>query len=438
MQKVRSNHIIFSLLLLSAAVTGCKKDYFNPNAANADDVFKQDRAATGAAVGIQRQYSTTAAGSIYAIVNANGFVTNELILLNQGNIGELQLATGGNAVDATNNVITNIWTNASKVIYDANNVLNYAFNMGDKSYSAGLISYTSIFKALAIGNLAMFWEQVPDTIGIDNATFIPRIDGYKKAVRVLDAGIAAYEATPMNNTVKARLPADVDIINTLYALKARYSLFAGDYAGALAAAGKVDLTKRSVFGYNDKAFNPVYESATSTNNVFQPVDSTLGLPEAIAPNTADKRILFHTRIAASPRFRINGFYISSTSSIPIYTPGEIMLIKAEAYARQASPDLAKSVAELNKVLTKTAATDPFGVGADLPAIVGTPDKTTLMTEIYKNRSIELFMSGMKLEDMRRFSNDLGDPTLTTRKRNFFPYPFRERDNNTNTPADPAG
>lgn len=180
MQKVRSNNIILSMLLLGAALTGCKKDYFNPNDANAEDVFKSDRAATGAAVGIQRQYSTSAAGSIYASINANGFVSNEFILMNAGNIGEFQLSTGGSAVDATNNVITNIWTNSSKVIFDADNVLDYAYQMGDKSYSAGLISYTSIFKALALGNLGMFWESVPDTVGVPNAGFISRIDGFKK------------------------------------------------------------------------------------------------------------------------------------------------------------------------------------------------------------------------------------------------------------------
>jgi hypothetical protein len=42
------------------------------------------------------------------------------------------------------------------------------------------------------------------------------------------------------------------------------------------------------------------------------------------------------------------------------------------------------------------------------------------------------MSGLKLEDMRRF----GRPEAE-RKRNFFPYPFSERDNNPNTPDDPA-
>lgn len=433
MQKVNSNYIILSLLLLGAAMTGCKKDYSNPNAADAGAVFESDRAATAVAVGVQRQYSTSAAGSLYAMVNANGFVSNEFILMNAGNIGELQLFTGGSAVDATNNVTTNIWTNSSKVMFDADNVLRYANKMGDKSYSSGLIGYISIFKALALGNLGMFWEQVPDTVGVQNATFISRMDGFKKAIRILDAGIAAYNGTAMNTTIKGRLPADVDIINTLYALKARYALFSGDYATALASANLVDLTKRSVLSFNTLALNPVFESATSSNNVFQPVDSTLGLPVSIAPNLSDKRIAFHTRIATSPRFRINGFYAASTSSVPIYTPGEVMLIKAEAYARQATPDLPSAIAELNKVLTKTPATDIYGVGADLSPYAGAVTQPAVLEEIYRNRSIELFMSGMRLEDNRRFNRPPAE-----RKRNFFPYPFRERDNNTNTPADPAG
>ena len=107
------------------------------------------------------------------------------------------------------------------------------------------------------------------------------------------------------------------------------------------------------------------------------------------------------------------------------------MIKAEAYARASTPDLVNGTAELNKVVTKTAAADPLGIGAALPA-VAPATAAALLDQIYKNRCIELFLSGMKLEDMRRF----GRPT-TERKRNLFPYPFRERDGNSNTPADPS-
>jgi hypothetical protein len=251
-------------------------------------------------------------------------------------------------------------------------------------------------------------------------------------VTVLNNAISVYNANPPNTLVKSRLPDSVNIINTLYALKARYSLFAGDYATALSAANLVDLTKRSVFSFDALNQNSVNESATSTNNVYQPVDSTLGLPPALAPSLTDQRIPFYIGInpTTAPRYRIKGFFASSTASIPIYLPGEMILIKAEAYARQ--NDLVNALIELNKVVTKQPSADAFGVGAAQPAIVGPLTQAQLLTEIYRQRSIELFMSGMRLEDQRR----LGRP-VDERRRNFFPYPFQERDNNKNTPADPT-
>lgn len=429
MRKINYKLFIFSMLLV-ALLTGCKKEFENPNAATEEQTFSNDRAATAVAVGIQRIYSTSAAGTLYALVNANGFVTNELLLRNAGNIPELQLSTGGAAVDPTNTVLLNVWSRSSKIIYDADNVIRYSEGLADKNYAAGLISFVSIFKALSIGNLSMFWQKVPDTTGV-NIGFIDRIDGYKKAVEVTNRAIATYTANPPNATVLSRLPSEIDILNTLYALKARYSLFAGDNAGALAAVNMVDLTKKSTFNYNAQALNPVYESATSTNNVFQPVDSTLGLPASLAPNLADKRIPFYVAInpTTAPRYRINGFYAGTTTPVPIYLPGEMILIKAEAYARM--NQLAEALAELNKVITKKPAADPYGVGADLPPLAGSFTQAQLLTETYRQRSIELFMSGLRLEDMRR----LGRPE-TERKRNFFPYPFQERDNNLNTPPDP--
>ena len=420
-------------LSLLGGMASCKKDFTNPNAPTLEETFASDRAATAVAAGLQRQYSTTALSPLYNMVNANGFVTNELILRNAGNIPELQLSTGGSAVDATNTVLANIWTRSNKIIWDADNVMRYANGLADKTYASGLIAFSSIFKALSLGNMSMMWERIPDTTGIGNAPFINRQDGFRKAVAVLNNAIAAYNANTPNSLVMSRLPAGINIPNTLQALKARYSLYAGDYATALAAANAVNLTVKSYFDFDALAQNPVFESATSTNNVFQPVDSTLGLPTSLAPDLADKRIPFYIGINTSiaPRYRIRGFYATGTTQVPVYLPGEMMLIKAEAYARQTPPDLVNALIELNRVITKTPAADVWGVGADLPPVV-LATQAEILTEIYRQRSIELFMSGLKLEDMRRFNR----PT-SERKRNFFPYPFQERDNNTNTPPDPA-
>lgn len=418
--------MLASLVVFAA----CKKDYKNPNQPTTEEVFANERAATAVAGGLQRVYSLGAGGSLYATIDANGFTTNELILRNAGNTGELQLSTGGSAVDATNTVMANIWTKSNKIIYDADNVIDFAATMQDGSYASGMIGFAAIYKALSIGNMAMFWEKIPDTTG-SNVGFIDRMDGFRKAMGILDFGIGKVTASAPNANVLRRLPSEVNIINTLYALKARYAIFSGDNAGALAAAEMVDLSKTSTIAHNALGLNAVYESATSTNNVFQPVDSTLGLPVALAPDLDDQRIPFYIGINPSiaPRYRIKGFFASSSAPVPLYLPGEVMLIKAEALARL--DRLPEAVDALNAVRTKTPAADIYGVGAGLPAFAST-DKNEILTEIYRQRCIELFMSGLKLEDMRRFGRPVEE-----RKRNFFPYPFSERDNNPNTPSDPA-
>ena len=431
---IKNSNILTAMALLLLATTGCKKDYDNPNAAPEDQVLTSARGMTSVAIGLQRTYSFSRAGSVYNMVTANGFVTNELILLNAGNVPEFQLNSGGAVIDGTNTILANIWANASKVILDANRVIAASQTLADKPYVSGLVGYSTIYKAMALGSLSMYWEKVPDTVGV-NVTFSDRIQGFTKAIASIDRALAMIAATPISASFATNVPAGTDIVNTLQALKARYALFAGNYSVALAAANAVDLTKRSTMNFDAISVNPIFETVTSTNNVFQPVDSTFGLPLALRPASNDKRVQFYTTLspAIAPRFRVNGFGATSASPWPYYLPDEMKLIKAECLLRQATPNLIAAKAEIDAVLQQTPAQDPLGVGADIATgYVGVVDVPSLLNEVYRNRCIELFMSGLRLEDMRRF----GRP-LTERKRNLFPYPFRERDNNPNTPADPA-
>ena len=417
------------LLLLAITVMSCKKDYIDPNSAGEGEVFSSVKGLTGVTVGLQRIYTLGRASSLYNAITVNGLLSNELFVVNAGNTSELLLEQGGAAVDPANPIIATFWSSNNKVIYDANKVIDNAGNLADKNYASGLIAYASIFKALSLGNLAQNWEKIPDSIG-SNVGFVSNIEGYKKAVAVCNSALSTIAANAISTSFIANVPAGIDIVNTLNALKARYSLFAGDYPTALTAANAVDLTKKSVFNFDGLSLNPVFETATSTNNVVQVKDSALGLPPALAPNMNDGRIPFYTSIspAIAPRYRIKGFFDGATTAIPVYLPGEMQLIKAEVYARQ--NDSVQSKIFLNAVVTKSS--DPFNVAANLPAITSVGSFANLLTEIYRNRSIELYMSGLKLEDMRRFNR----PT-SERKRSFLPYPFRERDNNPNTPPDPA-
>lgn len=420
-----------ALLSIAVVQTGCKKDYTDPTRATEEQVLTSAKGLTGVAVGLQRVYTLGRGSTLYNLITINGLTTNELFVVNAGNTSELQIGTGGNTVDGNNAMLTTFWTTCNKVVYDANLVINNAKNLSDKNYASGLIAYAGIFKALSIGDMAQFWEKVPADIGT-GVSFIDRVEGFKKAIAVLDDGLTAIAANAPSAAFTSSIPAGIDLVNTLNALKARYSLYAGLYAQALSAAALVNLSVKSTFNFDALSLNPVFETATSTNNVVQPKDSTLGIvPTALAPSLTDGRVPFYTSInpTIAPRFRINGFYAATAAPIPVYLPGEITLIKAECYAR--ANDSTNSKVFLNSVITKTAGADPFGVGANQPAVNSFGSYAALLDEIYRQRCIELFMSGQKLEDMRRFAR----PT-TERKRNLMPYPLRERDNNPNTPADP--
>jgi starch-binding outer membrane protein, SusD/RagB family len=426
-------YIVYATMMaVITAQYNCKRDFTNPAAATEDQVFNSPKGMTGVSIGLQRIYTAGRASNLYNRITTDAFLTRQLNIINQGNTAEYQLFQGGNAVDGTNSIISGLWTSSNKIIYDANLVLENINKITDKSYASGLMGYTTIFKALALGDLAVFWDSIPKTVG-SQVTFVPRAEGFNMAIAAIDQALAATNAAPISAAFVANIPAGIDITNTLHALKARYALFTGNYAQALTSANAVDLTKPSAFTFNTVNLNPIFETATSTNNVYQPIDSTMGLPEGLQPGASDKRVPFYIGIeTALPRFRIRGFGAASTTAIPVYLPGEITLIKAEALARQAAPNLAAALVELNKVVTKKPAEDPFGVGADLPPIVGPLTQQELLVRIYQQRAIELYMAGLRLEDTRRFARP-----NTEKKRNFLPYPFQEKDNNPNTPDDPA-
>lgn len=417
--------------LVSLIVFACNKEYLDPQKAVPDEVFNSPSGLTAVVTGLQRVYTFERASSMYNTVTANGFVTKELLLVNPGNVAEGQLNAGGSTLDGTNTIITGLWASSNKIIFDADRVIVNAEKLNDKNYASGLIAYATIFKAIALGDLAMYWDHVPDGNGV-NVQFITSTDGFNRAIADIDKALALVAANPMSSTFLSAIPAGIDIVSTLTALKARYALYVGNNTLALSTANAIDLTKKSTFNFDAITLNPIFQTATATNNVYQPVDSTLGLPVGLQPELADQRVSFYTTInpTIAPRFRIKGFAVAANTSFPVYLPGEIILTKAEAYARQG--DLVNGLAQLNIVVTKTPLTDPFGVGAALPPIASVASQQELLDLIYKHRCIELYMSGLKLIDMRRF----GRP-VTERKRSLFPYPFSERDNNPNTPPDPA-
>ncbi len=433
MKKLTISVISLALLLLSNA---CTTEYVNPSSGNGEELLKDVNGLVSLANGLQYRYTIGRQSPGYTVIVAAGLTGKELRVLNAGNTDELLLEQGVANVLGNNGVVSNLWSQLHVTKSDADQVLAGANNLGDPALKSGLIGYASIFKALSLGTLAQFWQQSPIANG-DTAQFRQRTDLLREAIRVLETANTAVTANPPSAAFTSRIVAGVDIPNTINALIARYSLMLGDNDKALAAATKASLTVKSEFRFDDLTRNPIFDVALGNINVVQPANLNMGLPDALKPDAADKRVDFYfltrTPVAPAP-LRGKGFFTANSSPIPVYLPGEMLLIKAEAYARK--DDLANAVIELNKVLTKT--TDAWGIGAALPAYDGTGKiKVEILTEIYRNRCIELFMSGLKLEDNRRFARPEPPTNATERSRNFYPYPFVERDNNPRTPADPS-
>jgi hypothetical protein len=427
--------LVPALLILSA----CQREYVNPNAATGEQVLASTDGLLGMIVGLRREYSLGATGALYNLISANGLSTKELYVINTGN-GELAaLEAGKQTLGGANSIISNIWTSCNLVKTNAQLVIDNAANATDPATSAGINAYAHFYKALALGTMAQFWEQAPaevlsaqDFLDGKRAGFSTRQEVLEEAVGLLTAAAAVVDATAPSAYFTSKVGADLDIKNAIQALLARYSLMLGNYDAALAAAAKVDLSKKSVFKFEAANPNPVYRTALVTNNTYNGLNN-FGLSGELAPDSADARIPFYLGANPATGVRVLGFFTADDASIPVYLPGEILLIQAEAYARK--NELANAIAKLDAVRTKSS--DIFNVTAKLPAYSGAQTAEAVLAEIYRNRCIELYMSGMKLEDSRRFARPGPNDAGAERSRNFYPYPIAERDNNPNTPADPA-
>jgi starch-binding outer membrane protein, SusD/RagB family len=431
-------YLIIGLFLpLTFTQTSCIKEYTDPSSISDTQVFSTVDGLVGLCNGLQYRYSVGRQSPLYQGFSASGLTSLEQRVLTIGNTEEVNLGNGGSAVTAANTITSGIWTQSYLLINESNRILDNLKVASDPGVQGTIQGYASMFKALALGTLATFFEKMPVTIG-KNQPFVSREDALRQAVLLLENAEKAVGTGVIPASIANKLVAGIDLKNSIIALQARYNLMLKDYGKALAAANKASLTVKSAFRYDAVNANPIYFVSYSNRLVLEPTNKDLGLPAALAPDLTDKRIPFYINPAASSTVNLGfGFIRSNLTEIPVYLPGEMRLIKAECLAQT---DLTGAIAELNGVIKKKPADDAFGVGADMAAgYTGAATKDAVLTQIYRQRCIELAMSGLRIEDSRRFGRPGPETPLATRERgrNFMPYPQSERDNNSNIVPDPA-
>ncbi|MBE7178033.1 MAG: RagB/SusD family nutrient uptake outer membrane protein [Mucilaginibacter polytrichastri] len=437
--KILIKRYILPAVLLFSLVPACKMDTVNPNAPTDEEVLTSREGIIALCVGMRQFWSTD---GIEATTLYSGVTSREMKgVTTFTNV--LELEAGGAGLPTFNGNVLGYWSRMQRLMLMAQDVLDNAPNINTLSggMRSGVLAYASFFKALSIASLAQAFEQVNINVNRDgNVTFVTRQQALTEAVRLLTEGISAVTAdAPTGEFVSTVSGSDFDLVNCLYAYRARYQLYAGDYAGAIASANAVDLSKRCVYKYNDRSLNPVYNRVIIAGD-FKP-RIHFGLPSGSGlyePN--DQRISFFTTGAVSvvntDSIRVlSGFFTTQTSDIPVYLPDEMRLIKAESILRS-NGSTTDALAEINAVRTQTSG-DPFGIYPGLAAYAGDPSREALLVEVYRQRCAELFLSGQKWEDTRRFNRPAAAAGGAERNRNFYPYPDQERLNNPNTPADPA-
>ena len=432
---------LFLLALCSQFFSGCDKEYINPSSASVPSVTTNADALMTLAAGLQRRFTVGRQSPLYAAAVGGAYGVYGLYTLNVGNTAEKEVETGKSAITRGNSIVTRMWEQSLLTRTEAETILANLAVAAEPADRVGLKAYASIFYGLSMGTLVQFFEKIPVENGI-NAAFSPRADALQRAITVLESADADLATTNPSAKFLGRIPPGIDIKNTVKALLARYyniqSMVTGTYnatAGnkAIAYAQAVNPAVRSEFRFSAATPNPIGEQ-NFTVNVYGAIDSTLGLKNGLAPSPAasDPRIGFYISRTGPTTFPLKGFFVNALSAYPVYLPGEMSLIIAENYARQ--NQFAQSKTALDAVRTKT--TDIYGVNAAQPAYSGPLTQADLLQDIYKQRRLEMFMSGQELEDSRRFGRSAPNTANEERNRNFYPYPQLERDNNTSTPDDP--
>lgn len=433
-------HALCYLLAFGFLVSACETDFANPNAPTDEQILNSREGLIALGVGIRQQYSTT---GLRQIIETPAITTREAAITTTFQ-NMIELEDGGADLPNFNSNVAGLWSSLLRVNSMSTNLINSLGNVELLSDTRnGLQAFAHLFKAMSIGSLAQNYEQVVVEPSLDkDSDFVPRQQAFEEAIRLLEAALSILpdeipgELAPVLD--------GIDLENTLNAYLARYNLFAGNYDAAIDAAENVDLSSVSYFNYDILNPNPIWGRVYQGNAPnFKPRDN-FGLPEELTVDSTDGRYDFYlipldeVNQNGLPIEDLRGFFLTDTESIPVYLPSEMTLIIAEANLRKSSPDVDAALEAINQVRTETD--DAAGVVANIGEYDGDTSVDALLDEVYRNRRAELFLTGMSLEDSRRFGRP--QPPLqammydTERNRNFYPYPDRERNNNPNTPADP--
>jgi starch-binding outer membrane protein, SusD/RagB family len=346
-----------------------------------------------------------------------------------------------NHLRSNNSAIFDIWTSAYDAINRANELITKVPAVGGLADEerAEIVGEAYFVRALSYHNLVKLFGGVPikttpttSVSDVGNLTRASVPDVYTQILKDLDsAGTFVTNEEPQTQAT----------VGAVAALRARVLLYNGDYAGAQAAAESVEgmgyslatdygdlfpetgpgpsedifeitatLTQENFLSYD---FLNVYELAP-TPELMHAYDPSFGVdddPENYDPT--DTRGQWNILVDDGTVYGNKYRSVVGTDYIPVLRLAEVILINAEALARQ--NHLPEAVTELNRVQTR----------ANAPLFVlGSHSAAQVIQAISDERQKELAFEGDRWPDLVRLGTAatvLGiDPNQT-----LYPIPARE-------------
>ena len=304
------------------------------------------------------------------------------------------------------------------VVKSANDILDNIDNVGFVAGTkAGILALAKLHKAIAFGNLIEAFEQIPIE-NVPNPTFSDRAAVLAQILALLASAKTDAQSTALSTEFTGSILAPgFDLLNTIRAMQARYSLAAGAYDNAITFANEVPGTAASQISF----------TATDPNTLADLYHRSkfFGTIASYRTNAeiGDTRVNRFTTATAMNAFGgaslvETNIFLTDSDPIPLFSQDELTLIKAEAYAR--TNRLPEAIIEINTVRARAGL--PPKTAVDLPTQV------EVLAEIFRQRTYSLFSAGLHWADERRFG------LISQAKVRYLPYPFAERATNTNTPA----
>lgn len=424
---IRKHIRLCAFAAFATLAAACSLDENNPNAPTQSLILTSREGIVSLAVGLQARYGA----GLSAFAYPGGLISDEMGTP-AGALQSYKDAEVG-ALANTYAAVETPWSSHYQTVKTANDLIRNVTNveLGPETLS-GIRSLAYLFKAASLGELLQQYQKIiidpqsASPVFVDRTTALPYVNALLDTA-LAQANMFATRAE-FDGSIIAR---GMNLKNTIYAMQARYQRMANNWTAALAAANAVDTSIVSVMPFSDQAVNPMFDVAVTN---VRPRD-TLRLIAA----AGDARVAFHisgATVAGSIRpLRTFTQFATRTAPVALYWPGEVMLIKAEAYAN--TNQLALAAAQVNYVRTRCGGTanQPKACLAALPA-ASLATQAQLTNEIYAQRQVELFATGLRWEDVRRLA--LVSATSAYAKRCWLLYPNSQLSTSANVQADAAG